>query len=154
MHFFACKVDICLAKTFFWIPWTFTWFPWLSVHNIDLFNQSSMPCYCSIQSMPISKLYDPKGMMFRFSFIGNPFKFTSHSLTISKTFHFTPVATWTIQGLSCFSFPSLHSSTILGETYLQQALGSISIEIEVFKILPSISTMVAWWYSCRPSKAT
>ena len=40
-------------------------------------------------------------------------------------------------------FPLVHVSTLLGETQLRQALGSIEIEIEVFKNLPSILTTMA-----------
>ena len=115
MHFFACKDDICLIETFFGMPWIFIWFPWLSVHEIDLCKQLSMKWCCFNQSMPISISYDPKGRMFRFTFVGKPFRFTSHSLTIFDTFCFVPVANCTGQVLSCFSFPSLHISTILGE---------------------------------------
>ena len=109
MHFFACKADTCLTKTFFGMHWIFTWFPWLSVHNIDLCNQLSMSWCCSNQSMPISIPYDHKGKIFKFTLVVKPFKFTSQYLTISETYHFVPMANCTGQVLSCFSFPSLHT---------------------------------------------
>ena len=115
-HFFTYQADICLTKNFFGMPWTFTWFPRLSIHKIDLCKQLSMTWCCSNQSMPISTSYDPKGRMFRFTFIGKPFRFTSHSLIIFESFYFIHVAKWTGLGLSCLAFPSLHSSTILGKT--------------------------------------
>ena len=153
IHFFTCKVDICLTKTFLGMPWIFVWFPWISVHNIDLFRQSCMKWCCSNHSMLISTSYDPKGKIFKSILAGKPFKFTSHSLTSSKTFLFVPVANCTHDGLSCFTLSSLHVSTILGDTQLQQAPRSITIKIEVFETLPSISTIVAWWLACRPSSA-
>ena len=115
-HFFACKEDICLTQTFFGMPWNFTWLPRISVHKIDLCKQSSMTWCCSNQSMPISTSYDPKGRMFRFTFVRKPFRFTSHFLTIYETFCFVPMANWTNQCFSCFILLSLHSPTILGET--------------------------------------
>ena len=115
-HFFICKAEICLTETFIGMPWTFTWFPWLSVQKIYLCRQLSMTWCCSNQSMPIRISYDPKGRMFRFTLVRKPFRFTSHSLTISETFYFVPVANCTSQGLSCFTFPNLHKSTILGAT--------------------------------------
>ena len=115
-HFFACKEKICLTETFFGMPWTFTWFPWLLVHKIDLCKQSSMTWCSSNQSMSIIISYDPQGRMFRFTFVGKPFRFTSQSSTNSETFYFVPVANCTSQGLSCFTLPSLHTSTILHET--------------------------------------
>ena len=109
MLFFACKVDICLTKNFFGTPWVLTQLPWLSVHKIYLCKQSSMTWCCSNQSMSISISYDPKGRMFRFTFVGKPFRFTSQYLTISKMFHFIPMANCTSQGLSCFCLPILHT---------------------------------------------
>ena len=116
MHFFACKAVICLTKTFFGMPWTFTWLPRLLVHKIVLCKQSSMTWFCSNNSMPISTLYNPNGRMSRFTFVRKPFKFTPKSLKIYKTFRFVPMSNWNNQGFSCFSFPSLHISTISGAT--------------------------------------
>ena len=116
MHFFACRADICLTETFFGIPWTFTWFPRLSIHKIDLCTQSSMIWFYFSQSMPISTSYNPKGTMLMFDFIEKPFSFTSQYLTIFETLCFVLVANFTSQGLSCFTFPSFHTSIILGDT--------------------------------------
>ena len=49
---------------------------------------------------------------------------------------------WIIQGFSCLTLSSLHTLTILGDTELRQAPGSINIEIEALETLHSISTMV------------
>ena len=109
MYFFSYEVDIFIIETFFGMPWIFTWFPWLYVHKIDLCKQSTMTWCFPNQSMPISISYDPKGRMFRFTLVGETFRITSQSLTICETFHFIPVANCTIQGLSWFSLPSLHT---------------------------------------------
>ena len=115
-HFFICKIDICLTKTFFGIHFTFIGFPRLPIHKIDLCKQSSMTWCCSNQSMSISTSYDPKGKIFKYILAGKSFKFTSQFLTISKIFLFIPVDNCTLHGFSLFNFSSLHVSTILGDT--------------------------------------
>ena len=92
-----------------------------------------MTCCCSNYSMSISASYDSKGKMFIFILYGKPFRFTSQYITISKTFRFVPVANCTSQGFSCLTLPSLHKSTILGDTQLRQASGLIKLKQKCLK---------------------